>query len=253
MDDFRDRDETLRSLRQLKKERFDELRWRFSCDYPSKGRAIAEIVEPFHYFYPFLSEGPHPTEGTFYGGMGIWRPVPGPSLPDLEARIKQAIFWKEVRAVRCCNEAKIEFPWHCWERKPRNWKKKEKEYYDHLLQHDRDLVAQIKLPFWASLLEVPKYAALAQRFKKEGDVLSNLDQLGYLIENFTFKGDFMARMCGLASCHFNDLIPVQIPCALVVLGDMEGAALFKPLLDIIARWNFPFGFDQDDNLVVLTA
>jgi hypothetical protein len=44
-----------------------------------------------------------------------------------------------------------------------------------------------------------------------------------------------------------------VPCCFLMTDDPGAAARFKPLLDMYLAGNFPVGFDEDDNLLVLVA
>lgn len=172
--------------------------------YPGKGEAIIGVLRPF------------------YG----WKPELKPALPDLEARAKEAIFWREIKGVRVFQMADAvslpaSLPASLWDSL---WCSLRDSLGNSLWNSLRDsLRDSLRASFEASL-----WASLRDSLRA-----SLRDSLWYSLWYSLF-----------------------FPCGFILADRSDQTARtarLKPLLDLWLAGNFPMGFDKDGNLLVLVA
>lgn len=161
--------------------------------FPGKGAAIMEILRPFY----------------------AWKPELKPTLPDLEARVKQAVSWREITDVRV-------FPL---------------DQRESLQSLYRDSLGESLLDSIRYLLDTSLRSSLWDSFEQSlwGSLEVSLWDVLRDRPRYSFR----------------DLLYSAVLC--VVAGRFEKAEKLQDLFALYFAGNFPVGFDECGKLLVLTA
>jgi hypothetical protein len=143
-----------------------------------------------------------------------WKPELKPALPDLEERAKSAVFWREIAGVR-------------------------------VFRSESDLFhAPLRVSLWVSFQAPLRDSLRISLLNSLRDSLP--DSLPDL-----FRDSFRYSLLDSLRPSFGDSL--FYPCGFVLAGKFETAAKFKLLHDLWLAGNFPAGFDNEGNLLVLVA
>lgn len=157
--------------------------------------------------------------GPFYD----WKPELKPALPDLLDRVKGIEGLEPLAGVRTFGISRL-----------------------------RDLTESL-----VDTLNVSFDDILAHAFEEQ-QILSLMSSLGQLLCGEIWCSIDRAMLDALDETlkeALEDALEdsLFVPCCFLMTDKPEEAARFKPLLEIYLAGNFPIGFDEDDNLLVLVA
>ncbi|MFH1077900.1 MAG: hypothetical protein V1745_01280 [Patescibacteria group bacterium] len=158
----------------------------------------------------------------FYG----WKPELKLALPDLEERGKMAVFWDNpIRGVRVFSG-------------------------QDSFKAAREAAS---LASYGDSLEGIALAVLNKTLTCSGDIELEESCWGVFWESFQYSlgRTVLSMMDDWFWDPFQDSLMHCLEC--IIGGKPEEAPKFKPLLDLWLAGNFPIGFDDDNNLLVVTA
>ncbi len=188
--------------------------------FPGKGEALMAILQPFY----------------------CWQPKLKPALPDLEERVKLAIFWREIAGVRVFHVSDADslravllfrdtlgdslrasfLPWRV----------------NPLLTA---LAGSLRESVWSSIEEGALWTSIEEELWTSIED-SLLDSLGNSLRALLRVLPWRALWAALF-----------ISCGFVVVGRHEEVTKIKPLLKLWLEGNYPIRFDEEGNLLVLVA
>lgn len=167
----------------------------------TQGDLIMSVVQPFH----------------------GWKPTFKPALPDIEKRVRKAIFWRKIGDVRVFRQSEM-----------------------------GPLRASIRAALLASYwdgLSAPVSASLRTALSD-----SLRDKLSLALKD-TLSTPAWNAFAGSFGGALRIVVKDSIFYAIgqVTANQRVEADKFKPLFDILFAGNFPIGFDKDNNLLILVA
>ncbi len=154
----------------------------------------------------------------FVGPFQDWRPRLASPLPDLEQRAREAVFFREFKEVRCVPFSHRD------------------EYEGHLRHTFQDLLGNV--------FDSETYRDALQR--AAWDLVADL-----FIYRTSLNRKYRDNLGG-PMLHSLKWILVHA-CHFAIVGELEKAGEFKPLIDLWLAGNFPIGIGYDGNLLVLVA
>lgn len=169
--------------------------------FPGKGAALMDVLWPFY----------------------DWKPELKAELPDLEARARQAIFWRKFERARIFRADQL-------------------DSFESLL---------------GTLLQASLMASLMDSLMDSlGSSLWNMFLISLRFSlNDLLLLSFRVSLGDLLCAPLRDLLCASLFFAsgFALAGKPEEAAKFKPLHELCLAGNFPLGFDKEGNLLVLVA